>query len=84
MTWGCSLTHGLGGDCPGERAVLLPGFALGMSPALVQPAARGLEDSPCAQEKIFMHIMLKGRCWGFSQRVGSEELVGCMGDSVYL
>lgn len=56
VMWGCSLTHGFGGNCPGERTVLLPGFALGMSPDLVQPSAMGLEDSPCAQEKIFMQI----------------------------
>lgn len=29
-------------------------------------------------------ILLKGGCWGFSQNVGSEELVGCVEASVYL
>lgn len=45
-------------------------------PSPVQPPARGLEDSACAQEKH--------SCWGFSQNVGSEELVGWVGASVYL
>lgn len=50
--WGCSLTHGFGGNCPDEGAVLLPGFALRMSPALVQPAARGsIGQSLCTGKK---------------------------------
>lgn len=73
---GCSLTRGFGGNCPGEGAALLPEFASGMSPALVQPAARDLEDSPCAQEKKKSCILLKGGRWGLSQNVGSEEFLG--------
>lgn len=60
--WGCSLTCGFGGNCPGEGAALLPGFALGMSPALVQPAARGLEGSLCEQGKNSC-MLLKGGHW---------------------
>lgn len=49
----------------------------------MQPAAGGLEDSPCAQGKNSC-TLLKGGRWGFLQNVGSEELVGCVEASVYL
>lgn len=46
------------GNCPGKGAVLLPGFMLGMSPALVQPAASGLEEKSLSAGKKFMEIAL--------------------------
>lgn len=47
-----------GGNCPSEGAALLPEFALGMSPALVQPATRRLEEKPLPTQKKFMQVGL--------------------------
>lgn len=58
------------GKCPGKGAVLLPEFTLGTSPALVQPAARGLEEKSLTAGK-----KLCGNCFRVSFGVAGKGWV---------